>query len=103
MRKQMPTESAETKVFPVKALTIDTFDIQKNGISEQYVKLKEPLFIVYSPEGDSLVDGLRKVLIALVKQKLFIPEKTAVICHVKTSRYKGTNLSCLYDLGGTHD
>jgi len=95
-----PLPIAESRAFPMKGVTIDTFDEKMNGIQEHSLGFAKVVPLIKDEPEDTYADKLRDFAKYLLKQGDFKPDEKTRFFHIKTNTYKKISISCLVKMKG---
>lgn len=85
------------KVFPVKSITIDTFDGNLNGINEHTIRFEEPIPLALDDPNETYSELLRKFAQYLIGNVMITLDENTSFFQIKTNVFKKVAISCLVD------
>ncbi len=96
MKKPMPTFSH--KAFPVKSVTLDTFDLQLNGLNEHSLSFSKAIPLILDDPKRTYADLLKDFARYLIVEEHIKIDEGTKMYHIKTNVYKKVSISCMVDL-----
>ena len=93
-----PLQTPEKRAFPIRSITIDTFDKNLVGIREHELKFATTIMLSLDDTKRTYGDLLKDFASFLILEKQIVLDEGAVLFYVKTNRHKKVSISGVVDL-----